>query len=348
MVVFELPATRQGGALRVVALGSCRVKNPMFVLRDQGDLRVIAEGPTPTHTADEAAQSLAFFMGERTIPENLNQFIFEYDHRPAQARLTRALSQRADVYVLEISDDKQFSYQGVCLNQNFVSRHFVQPHRGALLDWYREIARNRQAEESCVQAALGKLKDGGFRHDEGMADLLRGIRLDRRDSGQVSATVEALAEKFSGEWVIVGPFTIPGDRGAVMNRRREFNKGLRAIAARCEVRFFNPTRLIKEHGKDGVLDGGVSIYEYEESFYPTLGKALVEKIRAVAPTINAANPPSGAGVALAPLGLPDITRSAFAMKMEARTAGLARHARRWIRKIGRVLGKLAPRRRTAP
>ena len=348
MVVFELPASRQGGALRVVALGSCRVKNPMFVLRDQGDLRVIADGPTPTHTAEEAAQSLAFFTGERKIPEELNQFIFEYDHRPLQPRLTRALGQPADVYVLEISDDKQFSYDGVCLNQNFVSRHFVQPYRGSLLDWYREIARNKQAEENCVEEALGKLRDGGFRHDEAMANLLRGIRLDRRDGAQIRTTVETLTSKFGGEWMIVGPFTIPGDTGAVMTRRREFNKGLREVAKRSDVKFFNPTRLIREHGKDGVLDGGVSMYEYEESFYPTLGKALVKQIRAVATTANAAEAPTSAGGSPAPLGLPDIARSAFAMKMEAKTAGFARKVRRWIRKIGRGLGKLALRRRTAP
>ena len=348
MVVFELPATREGGALRVVALGSCRVKNPMFVLRDQGDLRVIAEGPTPTHTAEEAAQSLAFFMGERALPEDLNQFIFEYDHRPSQARLGRALHQRADVYVLEISDDKQFSYRDVCLNQNFVSRHFVQPHRGALLDWYREIARNKQAEEDCVQAALGKLRDGGFRHDEAMANLLRGIRLDRCNGSQVRATIDTLREKFGGEWIIVGPFTVPGDRGAVMSRRREFNKALKAIAARCDVAFFNPTQLIRAHGKDGVLAGGVSIYEYEETFYPTIGNALIREMRALARTENTAALAPNAGTPLAPLGLPEIARSAFTMKMEAKTASFASRVRRWTRKVGRSVGKLAPRRRTTP
>jgi hypothetical protein len=348
MVVFDLPATREGGALRAVALGSCRVKNPMFVLRDQGDLRVVADGPTPTHTAEEAAQSLAFFMGERTIREDLNQFIFEYDHRPTQARLARALTQPADVYMLEISDDKQFSYRDVFLNQNFVSRHFVQPHRGALLDWYREIARNKQAEEDCVQAALGNLRDGGYRHDEAMADLLRGIRLDRRDGDQIATTVEDLKAKFGGRWIIVGPFTVPGDKGAVMTRRREFNQGLKAVATRCNAKFFNPTKLIKEHGKDGVLDGGVSIYEYEESFYPTLGQALVRQIRAVGPTKREAASTPNAGTPLAPLPLPEIARSAFAMKVEAKTASLARYLRRWIRRVGRGLGKLVPGRRIAP
>jgi hypothetical protein len=348
MVVFELPATREGGALRAVALGSCRVKNPMFVLRDHGDLRVVADGPTPTHTAEEAAQSVAFFTGERSIPEELNQFIFEYDHRPTQGRLAKALHQPTDVYVLEISDDKQFSFRDVCLNQNFVSRHFVQPHRGALLDWYREIARNNQADEDCVQAALGKLREGGYRHDEDMAELLRGIRLDRREIQEIVATVESLMKKRGGQWLIVGPFTIPGDKGAVMAKRREFNQALKAAAAGCGAHFFNPTKLIKEHGKDGVLDGGVSIYEYEESFYPTLGRALIKKMRSIAPTAKEAVSPPNAGTPLAPLPLPEITRSAFAMKAEAKTANFAAHLRRWVRKIGRGLGKLVPRRKTAP
>jgi len=348
MVIFELPATREGGALRAVALGSCRVKNPMFVLRDHGDLRVLAEGPTPTHTADEAAQSLAFFMGELSIPEDLNQFIFEYDHRPAQYRLARALNQPADVYVLEISDDKQFSYRDVYLNQNFVSRHFVKPHRGALLDWYREIARNQQAGEGCVQAALGKLRDAGYRHDEAMADLLRGIRLDRRAPEEVSATVETLTKKFGGEWIIVGPFTIPGDGGAVMKQRREFNRTLKAVAERCNARFYNPTGLIRKHGKEGVLDGGVSIYEYEESFYPTRGQALVQRIRAAAPSAKAAVSHPNAGTPLALLPLPEITRSALAMRAEARTASVVRLLGRWARRIGRGLGKLMPSRRATP
>ena len=348
MVVVELPATREGGACRAVALGSCRVKNPMFVLRDQGDLRVIAEGPTPTHTADEAAQSLAYFMGERTIPEGLNQFIFEYDHRPAQARLANALNKPADVYVLEISDDKQFSYHDVYLNQNFVSRHFVQPHRGALLDWYREIARNRQAQEDCVQSALSKLRDGGYRHDEAMADMLRGIRLDRRGGNEIATTVETLTKKYAGQWIIVGPFTIPGDKGAVMTRRREFNKGLRAVAAGCNARFFNPTKLIKEHGKDGVLDGGVSIYEWEESFYPTLGKALVRQMRAVGPSAHPTLSSTSAGSPLAILPLAEIAHSTFAMKIEAKTIRLARYLRRWVLKIGRGVGKRLPGHRATP
>lgn len=237
MVVFELPATRDGGAARAVSLGSCRVRNPLFVLRDRGVLRILAEGPTPTHTAEEAAQGLSVFMGGTTIPEDLNPFVFETDHRPGAARLGHALGQGADVFLLEISDDKQFSYGDIFLNQNFVSRHFVQPHRGALLDWYREISRGKPAEEASVQAALEKLRAGGFRHDDTMADLLRGIRLERRDGEEIARTLADLTARMGGRWVVVGPFAVPGDDGDIMRRRRAFNAALRAAAAGCGAAF---------------------------------------------------------------------------------------------------------------
>src|SRR5471030_816693 len=172
MVIFELPATRDGGDLRATSLGSCRVRNPLFVLRDRGDLRIRVDGPTPTHTAAEALQSLAVVLGEKSIPEALNPYIYESDHRPSADRLAGALREGIDVFLLEISDDKQFSYGDIRLNQNFVSRNLVQTHRGALLDWYREICRGQHAAESSVKAALERLRDSGSQPDEAMADLL--------------------------------------------------------------------------------------------------------------------------------------------------------------------------------
>ena len=345
MVVFELPATQDGGALRAVSLGSCRVRNPMFVLRDRGALRILAEGPTPTHTAEEAAQSLAIFTGEITVPEELNKFIFENDHRPIQERLGRALSQNADVYLLEISDDKQFSYGNFLLNQNFVSRHFVQPYRGALLEWYREISRGQPASATTIESAMGKLRDGGFRHDDQMVELLRGIRLDRRDGEQIAASLEALSTKMGGQWIIVGPFAVPGDKSDVMVRRRAFNKSLRAAANHCGATFFNPTRLIKTHGKADVLAAGVSIYEYEESFYPTLGEALIEKIRAVGAQADSGVSKTNAGTPLSTLPLPEITRSRSAIWLEAKAIRAIKMLRRLYRKAGLGIAKLLPRAR---
>jgi len=368
MVVFELPATRDGGAARAVSLGSCRVRNPLFVLRDRGLLRVLAEGPTPTHTAEEAAQALDVFMGETCLPDELNRFVFESDHRPALAGLARTLNQGADVFMLEISDDKQFSFHDVRLNQNFVSRHFVQPYRGALLDWYREISRGKPAQEATVESSLEKLKAGGYPHDGAMAELLRGIRLERRETTDTAATLAALTAKMGGRWVIVGPFAIPGDEGDVMRRRRLFSEGLKQAAHDCGASFFDPSVLLAEHGVERALDGGVSIYEYAEAFYPTLGKALIEQLRAVGPPARAAAPPAPvsapapAPVSVAadaeaviatpptpppppppPVARAELGNSAGAIWLEAQATNLSRGPRKWLRRLGRGLRKLAPK-----
>ncbi|MGI9169886.1 MAG: hypothetical protein ACR2FH_06880 [Caulobacteraceae bacterium] len=339
MIVFELPASRDGGDVRAVALGSCRIRNPISVLRDRGQLRIRAEGPTPTHTAAEALQSLDVAMGRRSLPDPLHPFVFETDPGASTERLGRELRQGIDVFVLEISDDKQFSHGEFRLNQNFVSRKLVQAHRGALLDWYREVCRGRPDEETSVQTALGKLRDAGFAPDEAMADLLRGIRLDRDDGAAIAETLVALRRSVGGRWVVVGPFTTPGDEGDIMRRRRAFNLALEEAATAHGAVFYDPSRLIAEHGKATALaGGGVDIYEYEESFYPTVGETLVALVRAV-------QPPRRPAVAAPHVLLPaavihDVVRQGWAMRLEAGWNRLAKRVRRLGRRLRRGGAKL--------
>jgi hypothetical protein len=342
MVIFELPATRNGGELRATALGSCRVRSPLFVLRDRGELRIRAEGPTPTHTAAEALQSLAVALGERSIPEILAPYIFESDHRPYADRLTRTLREGVDVFLLEISDDKQFSYGDIRLNQNFVSRNLVQAHRGALLDWYREIGRGRHAEESSVQAALDKLRDSGLRHDEQMADLLRGIKLDRNDGAEIAETLAALIAKMGGRWIVVGPFAIPGDEGSIMQRRRAFSAALHEACLACGAMFYDPSQLLFAHGKTTALaGGGVDIYEYAESFYPTVGETLVRLVRSVGPPRRRGANTTGAPTAAAESANHHVVRLGWAIGMEALLSKIAKRVRRQLRKLGRGVAKWA-------
>jgi hypothetical protein len=341
MVIFELPATRDGGDLRATSLGSCRVRNPLFVLRDRGDLRIRAEGPTPTHTAAEALQSLAVALGEQVIPEALNPYVFESDHRPSADRLASALREGIDVFLLEISDDKQFSYGDIRLNQNFVSRNLVQAHRGALLDWYREICRGRQAEESSVQTALGKLRDSGSRHDEAMADLLRRIKLERNGGSEIAETLATLTAKMGGRWAVVGPFAVPGDEGDIMQRRRAFNEALNQACGRCGALFYDPSQLLFAHGKATALaGGGVDIYEYDEAFYPTVGETLVNLVRSL-------GPPRKRPAATADAPWPRMeavehhdVRFSWAIGMEATWSKFAKRTRRLFRKLVRGVAKL--------
>jgi hypothetical protein len=343
MVIFELPPNRDRADLRAVSMGSCRVRNPLAVLRDRGDLRIRAEGPSPTHTAAEALQSLAVVLGEQYIPEGLHPYIYESDHRRSVGPLARALGEGIDVFLLEISDDKQFSYDGLCLNQNFVSRNLVQAHRGALLDWYREVCRAQAADESVVQAALENLRESGAQHDGAMADLLRGIRLERSDGEDIARTLAALTAKMGGRWVVVGPFAVPGDDGSIMQRRRAFNAALSQAAVKCGALFYDPSQLIFTYGKTTALaGGGVDIYEYDESFYPTLGETLVGLVRAVGPSRKrpaapVSEPPPMAGARR------HVVRAGWAIRLEAMATKLAKPVRRQLRRLRRWTAKLGRR-----
>ena len=204
-----------------------------------------------------------------------------------------------------------------------------------------------------MQAALGKLRDGGYRHDEAMADSATRIRLDRRDGDQIATTVEALTKKFVGQWIIVGPFTIPGDKGAVMTRRREFNQGLKAVATRCNAKFFNPTKLIQFAAWQGrsarrracrsmstrgvVLPGhwaqALASADSARWRFDHEGGCLDPERRNSAPCATCCR------------GSP-AQRSPW-RRRKAKTASLARYLRRWARKIGRGLAKIsAPGHRT--
>jgi len=339
MIAFELPASRDGAALRGISLGSCRVRAPLLALRDRGDLRTGPESPSPSHTAAEALQNLAVVLGERAVPEHLCQYIYESDHRPSVNGMAERLRQGVDVFVLEVSDDKQFTYGDLCLNQNFVTRNLVQAHRGALLDWYRNICRGGFAAEDTVQSALSKLRDGGFDHDEAMANLLRGVRLERRGGEETAEKIATLTSKMGGQWVLVGLFTVEGDDGDVMRRRRELNEALKDAAARYDTRFYDPSELLVRYGRERVLDaGGSNIYEYAQDFYATVGVALVSQVRALGPPPTSVVEPSAEPAPSAPT-IARPARAGWARRGQAKIAVFLKTSRRFARKSGRWLAR---------
>jgi hypothetical protein len=280
MVIFELPSSAESASLRAVSLGSCRVRNPLYVLRDRGDLRICDGGLAATHTAAEALQALRLVRGEIQIPDALAPFVFETEKTPPTERLAQTLSGGVDVSLLEVSGDKQFTYGDILLQQNFVSRNLVQAHHGALLGWYREVCLGRNVDEDLVQASLEKLREGGFRHDEWMAELLRGLRLLRHDADDLSRTLREIIARVGGRWVVIGAITVPGEEGATMRDRREMNETVKAAAEGCGAVFFDPTEFVVAYGRTTALDaGGANINEYAESFYPILGETLVSLAR---------------------------------------------------------------------
>jgi hypothetical protein len=297
MVIFDLPPISRRGAVRATALGSCRVTNPILVLRNRGDLKICDWALSAHHTAPEALQSLKVVAGELRIPDDLSPYVFETETTPPIDRARDWLREGIDVFVLEVSSDQQFVYGDVLLQQNFVARELVQARRGALLDWYRVVCRGEAPDEECVQMALENMQKGGFEQSETFADLLRGVRLKPQDGAEITRALHEMMSRFGGRWVVVGQFALPGQEGTIMQDRRALNAKLSAAARQCGALFYDPTQLVTEHGNATALDGGgADIYEYAPSFYPTVGESLVNLVREVQPARSRAKkrPPAEA------------------------------------------------------
>lgn len=329
MVIFELPSNAERIGLRAASLGSCRVRNPLYVLRDRGDLRICDGALAATHTAAEALQTLRLISGETHIPDELAPYVFETEKTPSTERLAQTLKGGVEVFLLEVCDDKQFSYGEVLLQQNFVSRELVQAHHGALLAWYREICQGRKPDEALIEASLDRLRAGGFRHDTWMADLLRGLRLRRHGEDELARTLGEMMERMKGRWAVVGAITVPGHEGATMHDRRLLNEKIAEAARQCGATFFDPSGFVSAYGRETALDAnGANINEYAETFYPTVGETLVSLART-------GRPGARADPATSPLdGAKNVSPGAQARLIERLDPGMVNLHRRRLAALG--------------
>jgi hypothetical protein len=299
MLVFELPLKSESRGVRVAALGSCRTRNPFWALQDLGELKVCDHGLSLTHGVDESRQALEAVLGLREIPAEFSPYIYGVVTPPESDRLRRTLGAGVDVFLLEVSAARQFSCGDVFLQQNFVSRELVQKHGAALQAWYRRIARAGKVEDAIVDDALEKLRAAGQADMPLFERLLRETRLGRTDAQAIERTLSAMMAMVPGRpWVVEGTMTTPGAGGALMEDRRALNADLRAACERCGALFFDPTELVEAYGPTVVFDdGGANVHEYNPDVYPTVGRALLDRVKAVYPVPEAPAPPTATGSA---------------------------------------------------
>ncbi len=277
MYILELPRFDGAHGPRVVALGSCRLRNPFSAMRDGGELRICEADTSATLTAADAVQALDVILGERQVPPFLIPYIYESDEPLRNERLRRIIEAGVDQCIVEIASPLQFSCGEFQLQQNYLSRRLVQPHRGALLAWFRTLAKTGQADEATVEDAVRKLRAAGFAADPDMVELLRGARMTRPDRAAIKAQLARLSAQIGARWTVMGAMTVPGLQGQLMTDRRALNQD---VAAACEdlgLAFFDPTHFIAEYGRAMVMqDDGANLCELAESFWPVAGRRLLE------------------------------------------------------------------------
>jgi hypothetical protein len=129
-----------------------------------------------------------------------------------------------------------------------------------------------------VEDALVRLREGGFAFDH-MEELLRGVRLRRQSVEDIARDLQAMRQRLGGDCLLVGPFAIAGEVGALMTERRALMESLRAVADLCGAGTFDPSPLISHFGREAVLRGnGRDVYHYSSPFLPVVGATLVREM----------------------------------------------------------------------
>ena len=279
MVIFETPSKQDNGGPRIAVFGSCRLRHPVSRLHDDGDIRICNWGLKEVHSILEVKQSLDFVRGARTIDDRLSDYVFETPYVPDVSALASSLRDGVDVFLIEVSDSKQFCFDDVIFQQNFFARQFVRRHGELMLPWFRSMTRGQAPDEAVVAEILSRLPAEVDERDALAGDILRRMRLTRSGEEEVLDTLKAMIASVGGRWIVFGAVTMENAPQAMMRDRRTLNENLKSACEQTGALFYDPAELIAEHGKETVMDaGGANLYEWSPAFYPTVGRKLLELI----------------------------------------------------------------------
>ncbi len=278
MIVVELPGA--GHVIRAAILGTCRVLRPMGALVSSGEAAAVASGLHKCHTVGEARQALDIVTGEAAAPELAIPLMFAKRRKlPSPGLLRRAWPEGIDVFLMEVSTARQFHFEGHPLQEALVASELIEPRGASLLGWFRQVCLAGAADSACVEDAVEMLNAAGMAPDKETLALLRGLRLAKLNADGHAAILDAMMVRHGGAWVVVGPFAVAEDEGALMSDRRALMGDLAEAAGRCGAAVYDPSTLIDRFGRAPVLAGqGRHLYHYASEFIPKAGAALARVI----------------------------------------------------------------------
>ena len=269
-------ASASGKATRIAILGSCRVTDPFEDLVRSGHAAGVASISAAALTLGEVAQILGWGRRLRNIPSAFSSLIFDTPALPMFSMADLAALNSVETVLVEISALTQFRCGDLCLQQNYFARHFMSRYGTALMPWYRVLSMGGTPSDELIEstlAALSKLPPDEF---ETVQTIVCGTVLDTWDVSRLQKGLAELALPTGAALGIVTHFIVPGLKGSGIDERHKLIQTVGAAAAEEGVPLFNPSGLVRAHGREFALaEAGKDIYHYEPGFRPVVLHALL-------------------------------------------------------------------------
>jgi len=269
--------------MKVMALGSCRVHDPLLVAHKRGQVdnltRFSAGWPLYLHDVHEMIQFVRQIGGEPALPPELHPFAFTEGAR-IDRRYSRAMG-AAELVVAEICTDKHFAVDGYAFNVNELQRHIVGPAGAAGQDWWLEIDRRQEPSAdviAAVEAALARQQ----RLTDAHRLVLRRLRFTELGVEEIAGGLSTLRALFRRPMLVVPHVCVRLADGSLLAERIAHVEKVRAAALGAGLAVLDPRDFVQRDGQDRALGGhGCDFNHYATDYLPVVGDELVAALRQI-------------------------------------------------------------------
>lgn len=267
------------GRLRVFALGSCRVHDPLTAVPGDVDYlnrHVKSRTPIYLHDVHEMIQFLGLLAGTTSMPAGIAPFAFR-DWRPGRA-MPRVLGD-AERLVIEVCTDKHYAAMGHTLNINEIHRQLVAPAGKAGEAWWNDVHCGQPAPNDVIEVV-----EAALRRSRALTETDRHML---REIGLVTLSSEAIAEGMARlrsmvacPILVVPHVAVRLADGRLLDERIEHIDKTIEAARQAGLAVLDPRRFVERDGQQRALaDGGTDFHHYAADYLPIAGREIVRSLR---------------------------------------------------------------------
>jgi hypothetical protein len=271
--------------MRVLALGSCRIHEPLTAAQEARDIdylnhRFKRGRPVYMHDIHEAIQFVRLVRRELAMPEGIRPFAYERGLHVDRG-MTDAL-ERAERVVVELCTDKHYEAAGWTLNVNELHRHLVANAGLAGREWWDTIDRGERPSEELVLNVETELKARWrtrWRFGDGHRLILRELAFRYEPATEMADGLARLASLVGAPILVVSHVAVRLPDGAYLAERLQHVRKAIEAARIVGLPWVDPRTFVGRDGQARALaDGGVDYHHYASDYIPVVGREIVRAL----------------------------------------------------------------------
>lgn len=269
------------GRLRVLALGSCRVHDPLIAVQGTGEIdylnrRIKSRVPIFVHDVHEMFQLLGLLAGTASMPAAIAPFAF--DAWRAGKPMPRLIGD-AERLVIEVCTDKHYAAMGHALNVNEIHRQLVAPAGEAGEAWWSDAHRGQAAPADVIEKVEATLSRS-HRLTETHRRVLREITLVTLSSAAIAEGMARLRSLVTCPILVVPHVAVRLADGSLLGERMEHIDKTIEAARQSGLAVMDPRRFVERDGQQLALaERGTDFHHYAADYLPVVGREIVRALR---------------------------------------------------------------------